>query len=145
MAQPKMKYICQIPECGKEICQAPPMTIPGINADPDKNAKQVVEAISNHLMRKHQIGFWGDWQQFLGYMNLGTVRSDDPAVSQFMAQFAARLCAVSCIRVSDDQIVSLVAQMGFTMEDPMRLKVIEGMRRLRDVVSRQIPLEVPRS
>lgn len=146
MSEPKYKYICRIPgpdrkPCGKLVCEAPAMILPQINAEPDKHAKQVVEAISNHLMRKHSIGFWGDWQQFLGYMCLGTIESEDAAVTQFLAQFAARLCQVSCIRITDDQIIGQVAALGFTMDDPQRSKVIEAMKQLRDVVSRRI---VPR-
>lgn len=149
MSERKYEYVCQIPLpdgtiCGKMVCAAPAMVIPKPNGEPDRNARGVVEAISNHLMKKHSIGFFGDWQQFLGYMCLGTVHSEDTAVLAFQAQFAARLCQVSCIRVTDDQIIGEVAKLGVTMDDPLRPKLIESMKRLRDVVSRRIVLEAPK-
>jgi hypothetical protein len=94
-------------------------------------------------MRKHPsvaAGVMGTWQQFLGWNTIALTRSEDPAHIRFVAKFAADLCKMACIPVPEAAIVETVAQLGFTSEDPMRAKVVDAMKRLRDIVSRQIPI-----
>ena len=99
MGQPKLKIYCNIPgpegPCAKLICEAPPMTVPRIGEEPDKNSQAIITAINDHLMKRHGIQLFGIWKQFLGYLSLGMIRSEDPATNDFLAIFAKHMCDIS--------------------------------------------------
>ena len=143
----KYELRCRIPNpastdgiCNALICKAPPFVVPEPGALAGKNDHAVVNAIGDHLLKAHKVVIGGDWQQFLGYLSLGFVQSQDPGHSLFLARYAKHLCDISCVPVQDADIVTVVASLGFEQSDERYQKIIDAMKRVRDVTSRRIPL-----
>lgn len=142
----KYQTVCKIPledgaRCGHVIVTAPEMKVPEIGSPTDEKVKTFVQAIVAHMMKKHP-QFAGTlmnvWEQFLGFSALGFTDSEDPNVPLFMAQYSAYLASISIVTVSDEALETLVGRMDFTMDDPRRAQVVQGMKYLRDFMSRKV-------
>ena len=145
-SQIKYRTVCKIlledgARCGHVIVTAPEMKVPEIGSPTDEKVKVFVQAIAGHMMKKHpQLAamMMNTWEQFLGHQALCFTDSEDPNVPLFMVQYSAYLASVSIVTVSDEALETLVGQMDFTLEDPRRAQVIQGMKYLRDFMSRKV-------
>ena len=145
--KPRYVTYCNIPDentkdpCGAQIVVTSGIEVPEIGLPPASNTKKYVEAIVGHMMKKHagacQFAL-NSMEQFLAFVSLGFVRSEDPACAMFQHQFAQHLAQMSALPITDNAIYELVTQMGFTMEDPQREKVIGALRYVRDFQLRKM-------
>lgn len=145
-SQIKHQTICKISledgaRCGHVIVTAPEMKVPEIGLPTDEKVKAFVQAIAGHMMKKHpQLAaiMMNTWEQFLGHQALCFTDSEDPNVPLFMAQYSAYLASISIVTVSDEALETLVGRMDFTLDDPRRAQVIQAMKYLRSIMSRQV-------
>ena len=141
----KYRTYCNIPvdghPCGQEIVIAPAMNVPTLGMESDDKAKALVRAVVAHLVKKHPplgAATMALWEQYLGYIALGFTQSEDANIAEYMAKYAAHLCQIATVPVTDNMIVEMVTRMGYTMEGPQREKIIAGIKYVRDFSTRKI-------
>ncbi len=140
--------ICKLPledgaRCGHVIAsnKKGAIELPALGSAPSDRAKNLVQAIIGHMMKKHPAQLAATMmnlaEQFIGYQALTFTECQEPGVPAFLNQFAAHLASISIVPVSDESLETIIGRMNFTQEDPRRAEVLAGMKYLRDFMSRR--------
>jgi len=153
MSETKYRTICNIPDaegkpCGCVIALTDGIKIPKGGEEPARKTLQFIDLINSHIKNKHPDVAKASERTdmfFVGFLRLARTISEDPNVQPFITEFAQYLQLLVCFPASDDFILGLVGKMEFTMDDPQRQKVIDGMRVLRDFILRRVKVELPQN
>lgn len=150
---PKYTTRCNIPildengkptrVCGQEIVVSGGIKVPELGAVPDPKTKAFVQAIVGHLMKKHPpiaAASMNMMEQFLAYSVVGLTQSEDPGAVQFMASFAAHLCQLSTMPVTDEMIEGLIMQFP---NHPTPETLRHALTYVRNFQLRKIPPQSP--
>jgi hypothetical protein len=138
--------------CGMEIVVTPGIKVPELGGEPDPKTKAFVQAIVGHMMKKHPAvaaASMNMMEQFLSYSVVGLTQCEDPGAVQFMASFAAYLCQLSTLPVTDEMIEELVKRILSRPEvmEPMSDTSIAELRKaltyIRNFQIRKISLQSP--
>lgn len=135
-----LKYTttCRLPKadgsrCGHQIIDHP-LNVQ-IIGKPDQHIQNFIGALMRHVEKKHPeawVQIQGTWQFFLGFLIMGQFETADPAIVQAIQMFGVKLRSIVPMPpISDAMIDEAFANIGFTMEDAAREKVIGVARNIR--------------
>ena len=148
----KFSLLCKIPTapngppCAKEIWSGPTMQLPELGEEPREREQKIVQAVMNHMAKHHgpiAAQILATWKQFLGWNALGFVHTEDPSYPLFMGRFAAHLCRIACIRLSDQQIGQAVDNLFADLTPEVRTRITDQMRRQRDFITGATQIQLP--
>jgi len=135
-------YLVEGQPCGKLIAECPPMKVPQVGDAPDKNSQKLVQAVVTHLATKHGVNLLDTWQQFLGFLALAHIRSEDPGYLQFWNEYAAFLAHIVCLPMSDEYIAAAVH--GVATDGKLdEQKTVEMVKYIRDFMTRKMTPNTP--
>ena len=145
---------CNIPMgdgavCGELIVKTPGIQAPVVGGEPTKLAKKYVQAITDHMGKKHpQLFAYGlnTMEQYIGFFSLGMVRTDDPGAHEFIHVYAQHLCRMATLPITDESLQKyaerIAVELQYTMEDPKRAKLIQlvtnALQYARDFTARKM-------
>jgi hypothetical protein len=130
--------------CGMEIVVTPGIKVPELGREPDPKTKAFVQAIVGHMMKKHPAvaaASMNMMEQFLSYSVVGLTQCEDPGAVQFMASFAAYLCQLSTLPVTDEMIEELIKRMP--TEEPSWDDIRKALTYVRNFQLRKISFQSP--
>lgn len=135
--------------CGANIATTSGIAVPEVGAPRQNVTAKYVQAIIGHLQKHHPeraVFALNTMEQYLAFITLGLIQTDDPGVMQFMAQFSEFLCTLSALPVTNDMLEAVVskamvfnerameelsAKLGLTEDDPFRSALIESAKAQR--------------
>lgn len=143
----ELRTRCTIPlnngqPCGHIFRHHPIGGIPIVGETKGKPVADFVIQLMEHVQKahtKHAQQIFEIGKNFMGFLTLREFETTDAALVGAMNGFAAYLRSLSRLRVTDDEIQTAVAKLGFTMEDPTRVAVIEAMKHMRDYLTELHP------
>ena len=128
-------------DCNFEI-KDHPLNV-AIVGQPDARIQNFIGQLMKHAQKKHPEAFQLAsmlMQFYFGWLILGQYETPDPGLQETTRKFTDQLRRhVTPHAVTDDEIVSAIAAMQLTMEDPHREPFIKALKHLRDYYEGKIP------
>lgn len=124
--------------CGHIFKHYPIDAAPIVGQSKNKTVKEFVLKLMEHLQKVHPqnaAAIFLIGQNVMGFLALRGYETQDAALLAAQQEIARYLRGMTRIVITDDEITTAVAKLGFTMEDPQRQPVIDAMKHMRDYLT----------